>query len=286
MYEAYYKFEEAPFSLLPDPGFLYLGSKHAAALAVLQYGLVSGAPITLVTGGIGCGKTTLVRKLIRGLDGETVVGMVANTHQAFGSLLQWVALAFGVDYRRRGKTELYEHFVAFLEAQHAVRRRVLLIVDEAQNLGPRTLEELRILSNVNADMDQRLQLVVVGQPELRDTLRRPDLTQFAQRIGVEYHLNPLATEEVGDYIRHRLGVAGGAPDLFTPAATELLAAHSGGVPRVINTLCNLALVYGFARQETVIDLPVVSEVIRDRMEFGTLPAPSDRPSSVSGLTGA
>lgn len=274
MYESFYNLRENPFSLLPDPDFLYLGSKHGAALAVLQYGLLSRAPITLVTGEVGCGKTTLVRKLLHELDEETVVGLISNTHQSFGDLLEWVMLAFGLECRDLSKAEMYQRFVRFLSEQNALNRRAVLIVDEAQNLEPKTLEELRVLSNVNADKCNLLQLVVVGQPELQDTLRRRELLQFAQRIGVEYHLKPLPLDEVVHYIRHRVAVAGGNPFLFSPDAMTIIARCSGGIPRLINTLCNLSLVYGFARQETAIESSVVIEVVKDRTSDGTLPVPN------------
>ena len=265
MYESFFNLREKPFSLLPDPDFLYLGKKHSAGLAMLQYALVSRAPITLVTGDIGCGKTTLVRQLLREIGDETAVGLISNTHHSFGDLLQWVALAFGLEHHNRRKAELHQAFVDFLVDQYAQNRRTVLIVDEAQNMGSRTLEELRVLSNVNADKHNVLQLVVVGQPELRETLRRQELVQFAQRIGVEYHLNPLNTEEVFDYVHHRVKVAGGESALFKDDAISVVDNYSGGIPRLINTLCDMSLVYGFARQEDTITADVVMEVVEDKI---------------------
>lgn len=273
MYEAHYGFREKPFSLLPDPSFLYLSKKHRMALAMLEYGLANQAGFTVVSGGIGTGKTTLIRHLLNNLEQDITVGLISNTHRSFGELLQWILLAFNLDYRDKGKVELYQAFVDFMIQEYARNRRTVLIVDEAQNMAPETLEELRMLSNVNADKDQVLQVVLVGQEELRDTLRRPDLVQFAQRITVDYHLTPLTAEETRDLIRHRLEAAGGDPELFTEAAAEIAHRFSGGVPRLVNLLCDTALVYGYAEQLDRIDADLMSEVVREKQAGGLFPAP-------------
>ncbi|BAZ93185.1 hypothetical protein TspCOW1_19060 [Thiohalobacter sp. COW1] len=273
MYEAHYGFREKPFSLLPDPSFLYLSKKHRMALAMLEYGLANQAGFTVVSGGIGTGKTTLIRHLLNNLEQDITVGLISNTHRSFGELLQWILLAFNLDYRDKGKVELYQAFVDFMIQEYARNRRTVLIVDEAQNMAPETLEELRMLSNVNADKDQVLQVVLVGQEELRDTLRRPDLVQFAQRITVDYHLTPLTAEETRDLIRHRLEAAGGDPELFTEAAAEIAHRFSGGVPRLVNLLCDTALVYGYAEQRERIDADLMNEVVREKQAGGLFPAP-------------
>lgn len=273
MYEAHYGFREKPFSLLPDPSFLYLSRKHRMALAMLEYGLANQAGFTVVSGGIGTGKTTLIRHLLNNLEQDITVGLISNTHRSFGELLQWILLAFNLDYRDKGKVELYQAFVDFMIQEYARNRRTVLIVDEAQNMAPETLEELRMLSNVNADKDQVLQVVLVGQEELRDTLRRPDLVQFAQRITVDYHLTPLTAEETRDLIRHRLEAAGGDPELFTEEAAAIAHRFSGGVPRLVNLLCDTALVYGYAEQLERIDADLMQEVVREKQAGGLFPAP-------------
>lgn len=264
MYEEFYGLRERPFTLLPDPAFLYPGQRHAMALSMLEYGLANGSGIMVVTGEVGAGKTTLLRHLLNQFDEQTVVGLISNTHHAFGELLEWVLLAFGLPCRGQSKAEMYQDFVAYLIEQYAQGRRTVLMVDEAQNMSARTLEELRVISNINADKDQVIQLVLAGQPELRETLRRPDLRQFAQRVGVDYHLEPFSAEETDAYIAHRLRVAGAEPALFEPAAMRFVHFQSGGVARLINALCDMALVYGYAAQCPRIGVELVHEVVRDR----------------------
>lgn len=273
MYETYYGLREKPFALTPDPHFLYLARNHQTALTLLEYGLTQQAGFTLITGEVGSGKTTLIRHLLGKLEAEFTIGLISNTHQGFGRLLQWVALAFGIDFKGRDDVELYQAFSEFLIEHYARGERVVLIVDEAQNLAPRTLEELRVLSNLNADKDMVLQMVLVGQPELRDTLRRPEVRQFAQRISVDYHLETLRRDETHAYVRHRLKVAGAASAIFEPEAIEFVHARTGGVPRLINSICDVALVYGFAEQRPCIDAELVSQVVRDRAAGGIIPLP-------------
>ncbi len=274
MYERFYGFREKPFSLLPDSGFLYLSSKHRMALTLLEYGLSSQAGFSVISGDIGTGKTTLIRQLLNEIDSTIRVGLISNTHRTFGELMQWIALAFNLPHTGKGKVELYEAFVEFIIGEYAKGRRTVLIVDEAQNMAPDTLEELRMLSNVNADKDQVLQVILVGQRELRETLRRPDLVQFAQRIGVDYHLEPLSDPETAEYIRHRCKVAGGRPDIFSDQACEAVYQWTGGVPRLINTLCDTALVYGYAEQRERIDATLVADVGRDKQSGGLFRPPA------------
>ena len=237
MYEHFYGLREKPFSLLPDPEFLYPSHKHRMAMTLLEYGLSNQTSFSVITGGIGTGKTTLIRHLLNQIGRDITVGLITNTHRSFGDLLQWVLMAFNLEYAGKDKIALYQIFIDFLIREYARNRRTILIVDEAQNMSPETLEELRMLSNINTGKDQVLQVFLVGQPGLRDTLRRPDLEQFAQRIAVDYHLEGLNAAETREYIRHRIIIAGGDPDLFEDAACEAIYRHSGGVPRLINLLC-------------------------------------------------
>ena len=265
MYEAFYGFREKPFALSPDPEFLYLSPKHRRALTMLEYGLVNHVGFSVITGEIGSGKTTLLRKLLQQIEGDITVGLVSNTQVAsFEELLRWVLFAFSLEYRGKEKVELYEVFTDFLLAEYARGRRTVLIIDEAQHLGPDSLEQLRMLSNINADKDNLLQLTLVGQPELWKLLRRPELAQFTQRIGVDYHLQSLDKDETTEYIRHRIEVAGGHPEVFQEQACEEVFNWTSGVPRPINLLCDMALVYGFADQAKVITKELVQDVAKDR----------------------
>lgn len=273
MYEAFYGFREKPFSITPDPGFLYFSPKHRMAFDLLEYGLMNQAGFNVISGEIGTGKTTLIRHLLGQLGPDMTVGLISNTHRSFGELLQWILFAYGLEYKGKEKVEMFHTFLDFMLEQYAQNKRTVLIVDEAQNMAPETLEELRMLSNVNADKDQVLQVILVGQAQLRDLLRRPDLEQFAQRIAVDYHLEALDQEETRIYIRHRVTVAGGNnSDLFDDTACNAVYQHSQGVPRLINLLCDTALVYGFAEQKHVIDAQLVHDVARDKMKGGIFPS--------------
>ncbi|MHB8471246.1 MAG: ExeA family protein [Gammaproteobacteria bacterium] len=272
MYESFYHLKEKPFSLLPDPGFLYLSQKHRMALVLLEYGLSNQAGFSVVTGDIGTGKTTLIRHLLNQMGRDVTVGLITNTHRSFGVLLQWVLMSLNLDHHGKDKVAMYETLVDFLIKEFSRRRRTMLIVDEAQNMSPEALEELRMLSNINADKNQVLQVILVGQPGLRETLRRPDLEQFAQRIAVDYDLKPLNASETREYLRHRVAVAGGSPDLFTDGACEVIYRHSGGTPRLINLLADTALVYGYAEQTEQISRELAEEVAQDKVKGGIFPS--------------
>jgi general secretion pathway protein A len=264
MYENFYGFNTKPFSLLPDARFLYPSARHRSALDVLEYGLMHRVGVVVVTGEVGSGKTTLLRRLLAQRDDSLTVGLISNTYAGLAPLLPWILEAYGVPYDNAAPARQFHTLVEYLAAQYAQRRSVVLIVDEAQNLAGPALEELRVLTNINADQDQLLQLILVGQPELRATLRDPQREAFAQRIGAEYHLEALAPAEVQAYVRHRLTCAGGDPDLFSPDTYVPIARFSRGLPRLINSLCDLALVYGYAAERRRIDTDILIEVMQDK----------------------
>ena len=268
MYEKFYALKESPFALLPDPSFMYMSKDHSMALTLLRYSIINKQGFTVITGEIGSGKTTLINRIIDELDDSITVGLINFTHTAFGELSEWVLMAYGLEYRNKSKVEIYDDFVNFLIDEYRKGQRVVLIIDEAQNMDPKTLEEVRMLSNVNAQNDYLLHLIILGQPELKATLQRPDLRQLTQRVSVFYHLNALSLEEAKAYVGHRLEVAGGDPHLISAEAIERIWMVANGVPRVINTLCDLSLVYGFSAAAKTIDLDIVNEVISDRDKMG------------------
>lgn len=271
MYESFYGLVKKPFSLTPDPDFLYLSPNHKKALTILKYGLMSQAGFTVVTGEIGAGKTTLIRHILNTIDESSEVGLISNTHSAFGDLLTWVLASFNIEHNANDKAQRYQAFVNFIQEKHQIGRRVILIVDEAQNMELQTLEELRLLSNINTGQQIMFQLVLVGQPELLDKLNQPELVQFAQRISVGYNLPPLSFEETKKYIYFRILIAGGSTQLFTPSACSAIFYYTNGIPRLINNLCDMALLYGFAEDAKTISLQVIVDVVKEKRLGGITP---------------
>lgn len=268
MYESFFGLREKPFSIQPDPDYMFWSKGHALAFAMIEYGIMNRAGFTVITGEIGSGKTTLIRHLLNRLGDEVTVGLVSNAVEKRGELLHWVLMAFGKPYEEKPVVALHADFYDFLISEYAEGRRTILIVDEAQNLGPQTLEELRMLSNINADKDQLLQVILVGQPQLKTLLQDPDLVQFAQRIASDYHLRPLNAEETVDYIQHRLDRAGARVEVFTRSACLRISRAARGIPRLINVLCDTALVYGFSTGTRLIDVDLIEEIIKDKSENG------------------
>lgn len=291
MYEKFYRLLGNPFALTPDPAYFFLGRQHQRALTLLEYALHQGTCFALISGEIGSGKTTVVNYLLRRVQRGLRVGLMTNTHPGIGTLLPWVMQSLSVAMPRGTPTasDLYAAFAHFLERERRARRRAVLIIDEAQNLTADALEELRVLSNLNAGEGLVLQTVLVGQPEIRETLRSARMRQFAQRIAVDCHIAPLTRDETHQYIAHRLGVAGGNPSIISFEACDRVHTSTGGVPRLINQVCDTALVYGFAEQRNPIDPEIIELVLRDRGEGGLLPlveSPALEPTALVASTTA
>jgi general secretion pathway protein A len=256
MYEEYYGFTEKPFSLTPDPKYLFKSASHASAFDLLQYAIRRREGFVVITGDIGTGKTTLCRAILEQIDRKTFTALVLNPFLAEEDLLRVVLQEFGVVSReeiKRGrlarvsKAELIETLNEFLLSLQALGAQALLIIDEGQNLPLQVLEQIRILSNLETEKEKLLQIVLVGQSNLKDLLRRPELRQLDQRVSIRYDLKPLTAEETSAYVQHRLSVAGGgAAVTFAPRALARVHRYTGGIPRLINLLCDRALLSGYS----------------------------------------
>ncbi|MEM9435417.1 MAG: AAA family ATPase [Pseudomonadota bacterium] len=274
LYTSTFGFRERPFSLSPDPDFLFWSKAHGRAHAVLEYGIVTRAPLTVVTGEVGTGKTTLIQNLLRQVGGEVTLGLISNAQGDRGDLLRWVLHALDLE-APSGKSyvEMFQLFQDFVIDQYGKGQHVVLIIDEAQNLGLDSLEELRMLTNINSGKDELLQIILTGQPELRELITRPEMRQFAQRVTATYHIHPFDKTETTAYIRHRLNMAGGTGHEITPLAMPIIYEHSGGIPRIINKLCDLALVYAAAGNRLRVTPKVLEEVLGDNLLLKSNPTP-------------
>lgn len=264
LYTSHFGFRERPFSLSPNPDYLYLSTAHSRAMAVLEYGVVTAAPLTVLTGEVGMGKTTLIQRLLRTITDEVTIGLISNAHRDRGELLRWVLNALGIDLPLgTDYILLFQRFQDFVLEEYSRNRRVVLVVDEAQNLGAEMLEELRLLTNINSGADELLQIILVGQPELREIITQPEMRQFAQRVTVTYHLAPFSRAETAKYIQHRLKLVGGTGNEFSSQAVSSIHAEAEGIPRIINKLCDIALVYAASANAKVVGKPVINELMRD-----------------------
>jgi general secretion pathway protein A len=263
MYNQYYHFKENPFNITSDPDFYFSSSRHSEAFSHLIYGIKQRTGIIVMTGEIGTGKTTLCRTLLNRLDPETKTALVLNPSFSEIQLLQLIIKDFGIEGKFKNKFELIEALNRFLLEETAAGHNVVLIIDEAQNLKVRQMEQIRLLSNLETEKEKLLQIILVGQPELQELLRNPALRQVNQRIGVRFHILPLKHEELKDYIYHRLKVAtdpalSTAPIEFTDKAIEVIYNLSQGTPRMVNLICDRALLAGFTRETYLIDEEIVS----------------------------
>jgi type II secretory pathway predicted ATPase ExeA len=270
LYTDFFGFTERPFTLLPDPDFLFWSRAHRRAFSVLEYGVMTCSPITVVTGEVGAGKTTLIQKLLRLLDDDVTVGLISNAQGNRGELLQWVLNALGIEADLSGSyVAMFQRLQDFVIGEYAEGRRVVLIIDEAQNLSVEGLEELRMLTNINSNKDELLQLILVGQPELRHLILQPKLRQFAQRVTATYHIPAMDLATVQGYVQHRLQHAGGTGTEFSPDAIDVIYEQTGGVPRLVNKLCDFCLVYAAIEEKKTIGREIVNEVIRDGIFVST-----------------
>ncbi|MBI5720159.1 MAG: AAA family ATPase [Burkholderiales bacterium] len=296
MYEAFYGLNVKPFQLNPDPAFYFASKQHRRAKAYLEYGVSRNEGFIVITGEIGAGKTMVLRSLIEGLAGSNIVtGHLVTTQLGAEDTLRMVGAAFGFRVKDVPKSELLITLEAFLISQTSKGKRCLLIVDEAQNLTPRAVEELRMLSNFQFGNQALLQSFLVGQPEFREILQRPEMEQFRQRVAATCHIGPLDKEETRGYMEHRIKCAGGAgKPTFEPAVFDEMHKASGGIPRRINGLADRLLLAGFLAERTHLTAADLAEVVREVNAENDVPqrkttvavSPSGEPLMPGGLAGA
>lgn len=266
MYEKYYGFTNSPFNLTPDSAFFFPSQKHEEALHRLLVAISQRNGFAVITGEIGSGKTTVCRTLLNKLDSATKVALILNTHLNKKELLTTILEDFGVEYKSTSKTHLLSALNSFLLEMASKDINVVLLIDEAQNLTPTVLEEVRMLSNLETESEKLFQIILIGQPELRRKLSHPKLEQFSQRIVVYYHLEPLDRQETEDYIKHRIKTAGSTnEDLFSPGAIEEIYKYSRGIPRLINLACHNSLINGLIYDAKQITSNIVTEAIQELM---------------------
>lgn len=264
MYEKHFSFKCKPFELLPNPDFLFESSTHKKAITYLDYGIKEKIGFILLTGEIGSGKTTIIRNLIKNLSGPIKLSRINNTKVSSQQLIAMINEDFGMDIEGKSKTRLLSELNEFLIDQYANNCQPILLIDEAQNLSPDLLEEIRLLSNLETDRAKLLQIILVGQTELKKTLMLPEMMQLRQRINISYHISPLTVDETIKYIKHRLTIAGN-PDAinFQGEMPALIYRFSRGIPRLTNILCDFALLTAFVEGESEVGIDIVHQVSDD-----------------------
>jgi general secretion pathway protein A len=265
MYEKFFGLNEKPFQILSDPAYLFMSKTHESAYTYLEYGIMENKGFVVITGEIGSGKTTLINYLLEKIEGNFQTALINNTLIRPGNLIKMLCQDFEIDTRGLDDSELLTAFYQFLIQQYTEQKRVILIIDEAQNLSMEALEEIRMLSNFELDKQHLFQVILVGQPQLRFKLRQKVLEQLAQRVSVHYHISGLSAGEVKTYIQYRLQVAGSKNlNIFMEEAQEAIYIFSRGIPRLINILCDTALVYAFADGLKEVNREIIEAIIRER----------------------
>lgn len=267
MYEAFFGFREKPFNLTPDPKFLYLSAKHNEAFAHLEFGLKQRGGFMAVTGEVGTGKTTLCRYFLERLDDDTLSAFILYPALGTTELLRAINKDLGIPAEGESNKELIDCLHEFLLESRREGKNIVLVIDEAQNLSRDVLEQVRLISNLETDTEKLIQIVLIGQSELNDKLAQTDLRQLAQRVTARYHLTPLTRQELTQYIRHRLAVAGGIGKVdFTPGALRAVHRYSKGIPRLINLVCDRALLAAFVYEKNEITGSIVRQAVKE-LEF-------------------
>jgi type II secretory pathway predicted ATPase ExeA len=281
MYIDFFGMRQKPFHPLPNPEFFFPAPKYREVLAHIQYGLMEGAGIILLAGDPGCGKTTLIRYLVNQISDEYVTAVQYHTGVGSGSLLWFMLNEFGLQADEQDRNRAIEIVYSYLTQQHKAGKRVLLIVDEAQNMSHLALEEIRLLTNLQTRDAVLLQVMLSGQAELQSRLEMPEFAQISQRVFVNTQLEPMEAEETAGYINSRTRQAGATEDLFTPDALARIHAASGGVPRIINLLCDSALIFAFGDEVIPVGVETIEQVLQERDGVGLQVQASRRPKAAA-----
>ena len=264
MYLRFYKLTEKPFSVTSDPNFLYLSKKHREAIAHMRYGIEERMGFMEITGEIGTGKTTVCKALLNTLDEHTKTAFILNSNLSEIQLLEAIVTDFGLQLKNRKKITMLNELNRFLLEELRRNNNTVLIIDEAQNLKPSLLEQIRLLSNLETEKEKLLQIILVGQPELKEKLASNDLAQLRQRIAIRYHMLPLDRDETWGYLSHRLKVAGsGGRNFFMDNAMDEVFRYTRGIPRVINIICDKALLAGYVAEKKTIDKDIIKKCARE-----------------------
>jgi putative secretion ATPase (PEP-CTERM system associated) len=264
MHISFFGLKSVPFQLTPDPEFLFLSKVHKKALTYLNYGITDNSGFILITGEVGTGKTTVIRSMMKRLKEDVIFSRINNTRLTSEQLISMINEDFGLDIKGRDKTQMLRDLTDFLIKQYGKGRKSILIIDEAQNLSTDLLEEIRLLSNLETDKSKLLQIILIGQPELRKVLAKPDLRALRQRINISCHISPLLRNETEEYIFHRLEIAGNREAVsFQDGCIDLIHNFARGVPRLINIACDFLLLSAFVDKTKEVSLDMVKEVISD-----------------------
>jgi general secretion pathway protein A len=263
MYEKFYGLKRKPFSTTSDPHYFFESVSHREAYAAIQYGIMERKGLILITGEVGTGKTTLCKKLLDRLDKSVKTSLILNPYFSDMQLLQAIVQDFGIKIARKNRLDIINSLNAFLIELHAKDQNAVLIIDEAQHLSTKQLEQVRLLSNLETEEEKLLQVILMGQPELIDNLAKHNTRQIKQRIFVKYHLLPLKEDEVKDYIHLRLKDAGRSDLKFLDECYRIIYEFSGGIPRLINMLCDRALLMGYVREQPRLDETILRDSIKE-----------------------
>lgn len=263
MYKTFYGLTAKPFHITPDLDFLFLSHNHQKAITCMEFGIIEDTGIILLTGDIGTGKTTLIRHILTKIENDIRAATIYNTNVNSRQLLGLIMEAFGISNPADTKAQVIKRIQSGLEEIYANGQKPIIIIDDAQNLSLKTLEEIRLLSNLQSHDRMLVQIILVGQTELKEKLEDPSAAALAQRIGITYHISPFNLEETKAYIAHRLKIAGGSPDIFETDALDMIFQITSGTPRRINLICDHALVYGFADNIKTINKDIIREVLED-----------------------